>query len=148
MTENTKLEFTTMPDLGKFIEMHPLLRDSQYLAPFFVGCLFSYAEGLQKENSRLAAYNWLGTMALTYEDILQDIYPKVLNYIKNKEKLVASPRLQELTKAIAHYDKGKCDNDRVALVSFCHGWAIGRDFIYKKKEKTEQTNQEGGTSNG
>jgi len=148
MTENTKFEFIAMPDLGKFVEMHPLFKDVQYLAPFFVGCLFSHAEYLQKDNSRLASYNWLGTMALTYEDILQDIYPKVLNYITNKEKIVSSPRLHELTKAIAHYDKGKCDNDRVALVSFCHGWAIGRDFIYKKKEKTEQTNQEGGTSNG
>lgn len=150
MTENTKLEFTAMPDLAKFIEMHPLLKDAQYLAPFFVGCLFSYAEGLQKENSRLAAYNWLGTMALTYEDILQDIYPKVLNYITNKEKLVASQRLQELTRAIAHYDKGKCDNNRVALVSFCHGWAMGRDFIYKKKEKseTEDNQNKGGNNNG
>ncbi len=131
MTENTKFEFTAMPDLGKFIEMHPLLKDAQYLAPFFVGCLFSYAENLQKDNSRLAAYNWLGTMALTYEDILQDIYPKALNYITNKEKIVASPRIQELTKAIAFYDKGKCDNDRLALVSFCHGWAVGGDFILK-----------------
>ncbi len=148
MSENTKLGFTVMPDLGKFIEMHPLFKDSQYLAPFFVGCLFSYAENLQKGNSRLAAYNWLGTMALSYEDILQDIYPKVLNYITNKEKIVTSPRLQELMKAVSYYDKGKCDNDRVALVAFCHGWAIGRDFIYKKKEKIEQTNQEGGKSNG
>jgi hypothetical protein len=129
---NANFKFTAMPDLGKFIEMHPLLRDSQYLAPFFVGCLFSYVEKLQKNNSRLAAYNWLGTMALTYEDILQDIYPKVLRYITNKEKLVSSSRLQELTEAIAHFDKGKCDNDRVALVSFCHGWAIGRSFIMKK----------------
>ncbi len=145
-----KFEFTAMPDLGKFIEMHPLLKDSQYLAPFFVGCLFSYAENLQKDNSRLAAYNWLGTMALTYEDILQDIYPKVLNYITNKEKIVSSPRLQELTKAIAYYDKSKCDNDRVALVSFCHGWAVGRDFIYKKKaeESKKDINQnEGGDNN-
>lgn len=132
MTENTKFEFIAMPDLGKFIEMHPLFKDSQYLAPFFVGCLFSYAENLQKDNSRLAAYNWLGTMALSYEDILQDIYPKVLNYITNKEKLVGSYRLQELTKAIACYDEGKCDNDRVALVSFCHGWAVGRSFIMKQ----------------
>lgn len=149
MLENTKFEFTAMPDLGKFIEMHPLLKDSQYLAPFFVGCLFSYAETLQKDNSRLAAYNWLGTMALSYEDILQDIYPKVLNYIKNKEKLVGSYRLQELTKAIAYYDKGKCDNDRVALVSFCHGWAVGRDFIYKKKaeSKTDVNQNEGGDNN-
>jgi len=136
-----------MPDLGKFVEMHPLFKDVQYLAPFFVGCLFSYAENLQKDNSRLAAYNWLGTMALTYEDILQDIYPKVLNYITNKEKIVSSTRLQELTRAVAYYDKGKCDNDRVALVAFCHGWALGRDFIYKKKEKTEETNQEGGKNN-
>jgi hypothetical protein len=148
MTENKKFELTAMPELGKFIEMHPLFKDTQYLAPFYVGCLFSYAEGLQKDNSRLAAYNWLGTMALTYEDILQDIYPKVLNYITNKEKIVASPRLQELMKTISYYDKGRCDNNRVALVAFCHGWAIGRDFIYKKKEKIEQTNQEGGTSNG
>lgn len=148
MTENTKFEFTAMPDLGKFIEMHPLFKDAQYLAPFFVGCLFSYAENLQKDNSRLAAYNWLGTMALSYEDILQDIYPKVLNYITNKEKLVASYRLQELTKAIAYYDKGKCDNDRVALVSFCHGWAMGRDFIYKKKEESKPNANEGGNSNG
>jgi len=148
MTENTKFEFTAMPDLGKFVEMHPLFKDTQYLAPFFVGCLFSYAENLQKENSRLAAYNWLGTMALTYEDILQDIYPKVLNYITNKEKLVSSQRLQELTKAIAYFDKGKCDNDRVALVSFCHGWAVGRDFIYKKKERANGDNNnldEGGS---
>jgi hypothetical protein len=148
MTENTKFEFTAVPDLGKFIEMHPLLKDTQYLAPFFVGCMFSYAENLQKENSRLAAYNWLGTMALTYEDILQDIYPKVLNYITNKEKIVSSPRLQELMKAIVHYDKGKCDNDRVAIVAFCHGWSVGRDFIYKKSEKTEPTNQERGKNNG
>jgi hypothetical protein len=147
MPENTKFEFTAMPDLGKFVEMHPLFKDVQYLAPFFVGCLFSYAENLQKDNSRLAAYNWLGTMALTYEDILQDIYPKVLNYITNKEKIVSSTRLQELTRAVAYYDKGKCDNDRVALVAFCHGWALGRDFIYKKKEKTEETNQEGGKNN-
>lgn len=148
MTENTKFEFTAMPDLGKFIEMHPLLKDAQYLAPFFVGCLFSYAEGLQKENSRLAAYNWLGTMALTYEDILQDIYPKVLNYIKNKEKIVSSQRLQELTGAITHYDRVKCENDRLALVSFCHGWAVGRDFIYKKKEesRTENNQNEGGNN--
>lgn len=148
MTENKKLELTAMPELGKFIEMHPLFKDTQYLAPFFVGCLFSYAEGLQKDNSRLAAYNWLGTMALTYEDILQDIYPKVLNYITNKEKIVASPRLQELMKTISYYDKGRCDNNRVALVAFCHGWAVGRDFIYKKKEKIEKTKQEGGTNNG
>jgi len=132
MTENTKFEFTAMPDLGKFIEMHPLFKDTQYLAPFFVGCMFAYAERLQKDNSRLAAYNWLGTMALTYEDILQDIYPKVLRYITKKEKIVASSRLQELTRAITHLDTGKCDNDRVALVSFCHGWAVGRSFIMKK----------------
>ena len=87
-------------------------------------------------------------MALTYEDILQDIYPKVLNYITNKEKIVASPRLQELMKTISYYDKGRCDNNRVALVTFCHGWAVGRDFIYKKKEKIEKTKQEGGTNNG
>jgi hypothetical protein len=150
MSEKTKLEFTAMPDLGKFIEMHPLFKDTQYLSPFFVGCLFSYAENLQRENSRLAAYNWLGTMALTYEDILQDIYPKVLNYITNKEKIVASPRLQELTKAIAYCDKGRCDNDRVALTAFCHGWAIGRDFIYKKKEesRTKANQNEGGNNNG
>ena len=148
MTETAKFEFIAMPDLGKFIDMHPLFKDTQYLAPFFVGCLFSYAESLQKDNSRLAAYNWLGTMALTYEDILQDIYPKVLRYITNKEKIVASPRLQELMKATSYYDMGKCDNNRVALVAFCHGWAIGRDFIYKKKEKIEKTNQEGGTNNG
>jgi hypothetical protein len=150
MTDDTKFEFTAMPDLGKFIGMHPLFKDTRYLAPFFVGCLFSYAETLQKDNSRLAAYNWLGTMALTYEDILQDIYPKVLNYIKNKEKIVASPRLQELIKAIANYDKGQCDNDRVALISFCHGWAVGRDFIYKKKEELKKAvnPKEGGDKNG
>lgn len=147
MSENTKLEFTAMPDLGKFIEMHPLFKDTQYLAPFFVGCLFSYAENLQKDNSRLAAYNWLGTMALTYEDILQDIYPKVLNYITNKEKLVTSPRLQELTKAVAHYDKGRCENDRVALLAFCHGWAVGRDFIYKEKESKIKNQEKGGNDN-
>ena len=134
MSDKTQFELTAMPELGKFVEMHPLFKDTQYLAPFFVGCLFSYAEGLQKDNSRLAAYNWLGTMALTYEDILQDIYPKVLNYITNKKKIVASPQLQELMKAVSYYDKGRCDNDRVALVAFCHGWAIGRDFIYKKKD--------------
>ncbi|GAB61206.1 CRISPR-associated protein [Candidatus Jettenia caeni] len=150
MPEKEKIGFSfiAMPDLGKFVEIHPLLKDSQYLAPFFVGCLFSYAENLQKGNSRLAAYNWLGTMSLTYEDILQDIYPKVLNYITNKEKIVSSPRLQELMKAISYYDKGKCDSNRVALVSFCHGWAVGRDFIYKKKEESKTINQEGGTSNG
>lgn len=150
MTENKKFEFTSMPELGKFIEMHPLFNETQYLAPFFVGCLFSYAESLQKDNSRLAVYNWLGTMALSYEDILQDIYPKVLNYITKKEKIVNSPRLQEIMKAISYYDKGKCDNDRVALVSFCHGWAVGRDFIYKKKEETKNTNDkqnEGGNEN-
>ena len=140
-------ELKAMPELGKFIEMHPLFKDRQYLAPFFVGCLFAYAESLQKENSRLAAYNWLGTMALTYDDILNDIYHKVLNYITNKEKIVSNPRLQELIKAIAYYDIGGCDNDRVALTAFCHGWAVGRDFIYKKKEKTEETNQEGGKNN-
>lgn len=134
MSNKTQFEFTAMPDLGKFVEMHPLFKDSQYLAPFFVGCLFSYAENLQKENSRLAAYNWLGTMSLKYNDILQDIYPKVLNYITNKEKIVSSLRLQELMKAVAHFDNGKCDNDRIALVAFCHGWAVGRDFIYRKKE--------------
>lgn len=140
-------EFKAMPELGKFIERHPLFKDRQYLAPFFVGCLFAYAESLQKENSRLAAYNWLGTMTLTYDDILNDIYHKVLNYITNKEKIVSSPRLQELTKAIAHYDKGKCDNDRVALTAFCHGWAVGRDFIYMKKNEPKQNNNEGGTNN-
>ncbi|MCZ7392416.1 MAG: TM1802 family CRISPR-associated protein [Candidatus Methanoperedens sp.] len=134
MSDKTQFEFTAMPNLGKFVEMHPLFKDSQYLAPFFVGCLFSYAENLQKENSRLAAYNWLGTMSLKYNDILQDIYPKALNYITNKEKIVSSPRLQELMKAVAHFDKGKCDNDRLALVAFCHGWAVGRDFIYMKKD--------------
>jgi len=153
MTENTTFEFTAMPDLGKFIEMHPLFKDSQYLAPFFVGCLFSYAESLQKDNSRLAAYNWLGTMALTYEDILQDVYHKIHKYIKSrpkKETIISSPRLQELIKAIAYYDKGRCDNDRVALTAFCHGWAIGRDFIYKKKEesKTDANQNEGGNNNG
>lgn len=137
MSDKTQFEFTAMPNLGKFVEMHPLFKDSQYLAPFFVGCLFSYAENLQKENSRLAAYNWLGTMSLKYNDILQEIYPKVLNYITNKEKIVSSPRLQELMKAVAHFDKGKCDNDRLALVAFCHGWAVGRDFIYMKKEDTK-----------
>lgn len=35
-------------------------------------------------------------------------------------------------KVIAHYDGGKCENDRVALVAFCHGWALGSDFIYKQ----------------
>jgi hypothetical protein len=153
MTENAKFEFTAMPDLGKFIEMHPLLKDSQYLAPFFVGCLFSYAETLQKDNSRLAAYNWLGTMTLTYEDILQDVYHKIHKYIKSrpkKETIISSLRLQELIKAIAYYDKGRCDNDRVALTAFCHGWAIGRDFIYKKKEESKKdVNQtEGGNNNG
>lgn len=150
MTENATFEFTAMPDLGKFIEMHPLLKDSQYLAPFFVGCLFSYAETLQKDNSRLAAYNWLGTMSLTYGDILHDIYPKVLNYITNKEKIVSSPRLQELMKATAYYDRGKCDNDRVSLVAFCHGWAVGRDFIFKKKDKSksDDNQKEGGNNNG
>ena len=151
MAEKTPFEFTAMPDLGKFVEMHPLLKDDQYLAPFFVGCLFSYAENLQKDNSKLAAYNWLGTMTLTYDDILNDIYHKVLNYIKNKEKIVSSSRLQELTKVIAHFDSGKCDNDRVALTAFCHGWAVGKDFIYKKKEVPQKTNQklekEGGKSN-
>lgn len=131
---DTTFKFNTMPDLGKFIEKHPLFKEDQYLAPFFVGCLFSYAENMQKGNNRLAAYNWLGTMSVKYEDILQDIYPKILNYITNKEKIVSSPRLQELMKAIAHFDKGKCDNDRVALVAFCHGWAVGRDFIYMKNE--------------
>ncbi len=150
MTENTKFEFIAMPDLGNFIDMHPLFKDTQYLAPFLIGCLFSYAERLQKDNNRLAAYSWLGTMALTYDDILQDIYPKVLNYITHKEKIVSSPRLQELMKATAYYDRGKCDNDRVSLVAFCHGWAIGRDFIYKKKEESKiDTNQnEGGNNNG
>jgi hypothetical protein len=148
MTENAMFEFTAMPDLGKFIDMHPLFKDTQYLAPFFVGCLFSYAESLQKDNSRLAAYNWLGTMSLTYDDILHDIYPKVLNYITNKEKIVSSPRLQELMKATAYYDRGKCDNDRVSLVAFCHGWAVGRDFIFKKKDKSKtDDNQKGGGSN-
>ncbi len=151
MSENVQFKFNAMPGLGKFVEMHPLFKNSQYLAPFYVGCLFSYAENLQKENSRLAAYNWLGTMSLTYEDILEDIYPKVLNYITNKEKIVSNQRLQELMKAIAYFDKGKCDNDRMAIVAFCHGWAVGRDFIYKKKEKIQTTNQklvrEGGKSN-
>lgn len=132
-TEKVRFSFIAMPELGKFVEMHPLLKDRQYLAPFFVGCLFSYAENLQKDNSRLAAYNWLGTMALTYDDIVYYIYPKVLNYITNKEKIISSHRLQELVKAIAHYDSRRCDNDRVALTAFCHGWAVGRDFIYKKK---------------
>jgi len=139
-------ELKAMPELDKFIKMHPLFKDRQYLAPFFVGCLFAYAESLQKENSRLAAYNWLGTMALTYDDILNDIYHKVLNYITNKKKIVSNPRLQELMKAIAYYDKGRCDSDSVALTAFCHGWAVGRDFI-RKKEKTEETNQEGGKNN-
>jgi hypothetical protein len=153
MSDNTKFEFTTMPDLGRFIDMHPLLKDSQYLAPFFVGCLFSYAETLQKNNSRIAAYNWLGTMALTYEDILQDVYQKIHKYIKSrpkKETIISSFRLQELIKAIAYYDKGRCDSDRIALTAFCHGWAVGRDFIYKKKEesKPEANENEGGNSNG
>lgn len=146
MTE-TLFEFKAMPELSKFIEVHPLFKDKQYLAPFFVGCLFAYAENLQKENSRLAVYNWLGTMAVTYDDILNDIYHKVLNYITNKEKIVSSPRLQELTKAIAHYDTGKCDNDRVALTAFCHGWAVGRDFIYMKKQDPKQNGKGGGTNN-
>lgn len=149
MTE-TLFEFKAMPELGKFIEMHPLFKDRQYLAPFFVGCLFAYAENLQKENSRLAAYNWLGTMALTYNDILHDVYHKVLKYIKNrpkKETVISSPRLQELTKVIAYYDTGRCDNDRIALTAFCHGWAVGRDFIYMKKEEPKQNNKGGGTSN-
>lgn len=127
-------EFKAMPELGKFIEMHPLLKDRQYLAPFLVGCLFSYTEYLQKENSRLAAYNWLGTMTLTYEDILQDIYHKIIKYIKSrpkKETFISSTRLRELTEAIASYDKKRCDNDRVALTAFCHGWAVGRSFIFK-----------------
>lgn len=141
MSEKTPFEFKNMPELGKFIHLHPLFKDSQCLAPFFVGCLFSYVEKKQEDNRRLAVYNWLGTMALTYDDILQDIYPKVLNYITNKEKIVASPRLQELTKAVAYYDKGKCDNDRVALLAFCHGWAVGRDFIYKKKEESKTDNE-------
>ncbi|MFQ5963433.1 MAG: TM1802 family CRISPR-associated protein [Candidatus Scalinduaceae bacterium] len=135
MTENKEFELTAMPELGKFVEMHPLFKDSQYLAPFFVGCLFSYAENLQKDNSRLAAYNWLGTMTLTYDDILQDVYHKTLKYIKSrpkKESIISSPRLQELIKAIAYYDKGRCDNDRVALTAFCHGWSVGRSFIMKK----------------
>ncbi len=131
-TEKVRFSFTAMPDLGEFVERHPLFKDEQYLAPFFVGCLFSYVEYLQKDSSRLAAYNWLGTMALTYGDILEDIYPKILNYIKNKEKIISSPRLQELTKAIAYYDCGRCDNDRVALIAFCHGWAVGQSFILKK----------------
>lgn len=135
MSDKMQFEFTAMPELGKFVEMHPLFKDEQYLAPFFVGCLFSYAEQLQKENSRLAAYNWLGTMTLKYSDILQDVYPKVLNYITNKKKIVSSPRLLELMKAVAHFDNGKCDNDRVALVAFCHGWAVGRDFIFMKKDE-------------
>jgi len=59
---------------------------------------------------------------------------------------VSSSRLQELTKAIAHYDRGKCDNDRVALTAFCHGWAVGRDFIYMKKEDPKQ-NDKGGSKN-
>lgn len=89
MTEIEKIPFSfnAMPDLGEFVRTHPLLKDSQYLAPFFIGCLFSYAENLQKNSSRLAAYNWLGTMALTYGDILQDIYPKVLKYIKIRRNL-------------------------------------------------------------
>lgn len=132
MNNDTVFEFSAMPDLGRFVCMHPLLKDRQYLAPFFVGCLFSYAEWLQKDNSRIAAYNWLGTMALSYEDIMQVIYPKVLKYITAKDKLVSSPRLGELVKVVAYYDSGKCSNDRVALVAFCHGWALGRSFILKK----------------
>lgn len=142
-TEKIQFSFMAMPDLGKFVKKHPLFKDDQYLAPFFVGCLFSYAENLQKKNSRLVAYNWLGTMALTYEDILRDIYPKVLSYIKNrpkKESIISSTRLQELMSAIAHYDCQRSDNDRLALVSFCHGWAVGRSFIYKK-EGVRTTNQ-------
>ncbi len=139
MSDKTQFEFTAMPELGMFVEKHPLFKDYQYLAPFFVGCLFSYAESLQRENSRLAAYNWLGTLSLKYSDILQEIYPKVLNYITNKEKIVSSPRLQELMRAVAHFDNGKCDNDRVALVAFCHGWAVGRDFIFMKKYETKMS---------
>ena len=132
MIGQSVFEFKAMPDLGKFVKMHPLLKDSQYLAPFFVGCLFSYAEYLQRDNSRLGAYNWLGTMTLTYEDILTDIYHKTLRYITTKEKIISSPRLQELKEAVANYDRGRCDNDRVALTAFCHGWSVGRNFIFKR----------------
>lgn len=135
-------KFIQMPKLGEFVAQHPLLRRGEFLSPFFVGCVFSYAEHLQKKSKRLAAYNWLGTLALSYDDILQGIYPKSLEYIKNKEKIVGSPRLQELMKAICHYDQGRCENDRVATVTFCHGWAVGRDFIFKPKggEKDETGN--------
>ncbi|MDY9925985.1 TM1802 family CRISPR-associated protein [Methanosarcina sp.] len=135
MNEKITFEFQEMPNLGKFIEMHPFLKEKEYLSPFFVGCLFSYAEYLQKNNSRVAAYNWLGTMSFNYTDILEDIYPKVLNYISSKEKIVSSPRIQEIMKAVAYFDVGKCDNDRAALISFCHGWALGRDFIFMKKSE-------------
>lgn len=132
-----QFQFSSMPELGQFISAHPLLRDGTLRAPFLVGCLFAYAEHLQKPNTRLAAYAWLGTLALTYDDILQGIYPRCLEYIKTKEKVVDSQRLQELMKAICHYDVGKLDRDRAATVAFCHGWAVGRDFIFKKKAKPE-----------
>jgi hypothetical protein len=129
--------FSAMPELGQFIDSHPLLRDGTLRAPFVVGCLFAYAEHLQKPNTRLAAYTWLGTLTLRYDDILQGIYPRCLEYIKTKEKFIDSQRLQELMKAICHYDVGRVDHDRAATVAFCHGWAVGRDFIFKKKTKPE-----------
>jgi hypothetical protein len=134
---SNQFEFSAMPELGQFISAHPLLRDGTLRAPFLVGCLFSYAEYLQRANQRLAAYNWLGTLALTYDDILQGIYPRCLEYIKTKEKFVDSQRLQELMKAICHYDVGRLERDRAATVAFCHGWAVGRDFVFKKKAKPE-----------
>lgn len=136
-TDPIQFEFSSMPELSRFISSHPLLRDGTLRAPFVVGCLFAYTEYLQKPNTRLAAYTWLGTLALTYEDILQGIYPRCLEYIKTKEKFVDSQRLQELVQAICHYDVGRLDRDRAATVAFCHGWAVGRDFIFKKKAKPE-----------
>lgn len=148
MSEGIQFEFKAMPELERFIAMYPLLKDNQYRAPFFVGCLFSYAEYLQKDSSRLGVYNWLGTMTLAYDDIVNGLYHKVLNYIKNKEKIIESARLGELTQAIAYYDNGRCDNDRVALTAFCHGWAVGRSFILrtdmvsKIKKKMKELNIE------
>ena len=151
--EPNQFKFTSMPELGQFISAHPLLRDGTLRAPFLVGCLFAYAERLQKPNTRLAAYAWLGTLALNYGDILQGIYPRCLEYIKTKEKIVDSKRLQELMKAICHYDVGRLDRDRAATVAFCHGWAVGRDFIFKKKVKPEggpgnDGNESGGPKEG
>lgn len=147
-TASNQFQFSFMPDLGQFISAHPLLRDGTLRAPFLVGCLFAYAEHLQKPNTRLAAYAWLGTLALTYNDILQGIYPRCLEYIKTKEKVIDSQRLQELMKAICHYDVGRLDRDRAATVAFCHGWAMGRDFIFKKKAKPEGGPGNGGNESG